>query len=509
MEEPAGAEGIVQRRGIMKRGPWQVLIVAAAACGEGAQSRVEIPEFEGSPTVRVSSIEAPIPLDTLTASTLSSTFRAAASEALPAVVRVSVTRNGDFRPRGAPFDVQPEQEPEERRSRGTGSGFIVDPGGHILTNHHVVAGAERVTVVLSDGRDFAAEIVGGDPNTDVAVIRIAGAPDEAFPAIQVGNSDELKVGDWVLALGNPLDLEFTVTAGIVSAKGRALNILRNDDNTQLEAFIQTDAAINPGNSGGPLVDLLGRVIGINSAIQSETGFFAGAGFAIPINLARKVANDLIRDGVVHRPRLGVVIQDVTAADAEVYGLPRITGAEIASVTPGQPAARAGIQMGDVVVAVNGEAITSVTELQARIARFQPDETVKLSLVRYGEAIEKEVALGEFAASQNSSVRPAPRASGSALLGFRVQPAPRVSAEAVDLDPGRTVAVDSVDRFGPAAEAGIQQHLIVLEINGQDVHSVTDFERIGRALRAGEVVSVVIIAPLQPGAAPTIYNYRVR
>jgi serine protease Do len=313
----------------------------------------------------------------------------------------------------------------------------------------------------------------------------------------------------VLALGNPLDLEFTVTAGIVSAKGRALNILRNDDNTQLEAFIQTDAAINPGNSGGPLVDLLGRVVGINSAIQSETGFFAGAGFAIPINLARKVANDLIRDGVVHRPRLGVVIQDVTAADAEVYGLPRITGAEIASVTPGQPAARAGLQMGDVVVAVNGDPIASVTELQARIARFQPDETVQLSIVRYGKAVEMEVALGEFAAAQSSSVRQAPRANGSALLGFRVQPAPRANAEAVGRDPRETVAVDSVDPFGPAREAGIINDLVLLKINGQDVQSVTDFERIGRELRAGQVVSVVIIAPLQTGAAPTIYNYRVR
>jgi serine protease Do len=482
-------------------------LIAGWACDDGPRSAVEIRSFEGTPTVRVSSLEVPIPLDTLTASALSSTFRAAASEALPAVVRVNVTRSADASPRGAPFHRQREEQ--GRRSRGTGSGFIIDPSGHILTNHHVVADAERLSVVLADGRDYPAQIVGTDPNTDVAVIRITGAPDEMWAAAQIGDSDQLTVGDWVLALGNPLDLEFTVTAGIVSAKGRALNILRNDDNTQLEAFIQTDAAINPGNSGGPLVDLLGRVVGINSAIQSETGFFAGAGFAIPINLARKVANDLIRDGVVHRPRLGVVIQDVTAADAEVYGLARITGAEIASVTPGQPAAQAGIRMGDVVVSVNGEPIASVTELQARIARFKPNEKVRLSLVRYGEALEIDVELGEFASAQNSSVRQAPLATGSALLGFGVQPAPRQNSEAVNLDPAKTVAIDSVVSFGPASEAGIVPAMILLQVNGQEIHSVTDFERAGRDLRTGQVVSVVIISPRQPGAAPTIYNYRVR
>ncbi|MGH7501877.1 MAG: trypsin-like peptidase domain-containing protein [Longimicrobiales bacterium] len=484
-----------------------LVLAGGAACGDRPPSNIEIRPLEGSPTVRVSSIEAPVPLDTLTASTLSSTFRAAASVALPAVVRVNVTRSIEAGSRGAPFE--PDPEAQDRRARGTGSGFIVDPTGHILTNHHVVAEAERVSVVLTDGRDYPAEVVGADPNTDIAVIRITSDADEPFPAAQLGDSDQLTVGDWVLALGNPLDLEFTVTAGIVSAKGRALNILRNDDGTQLEAFIQTDAAINPGNSGGPLVDLLGRVVGINSAIQSETGFFAGAGFAIPINLARKVANDLIRDGVVHRPRLGVVIQDVTAADAAVYGLPRITGAEIASVTPGQPAARAGLEMGDVVIAVNGEPIASVTELQARIARFQPDETVRLSLIRYGQTLEREVELGEFAAAQNESVRQAPRATGSALLGFHVQPAPRAMAEAVNLDPRTTVAIDSVDRFGPAIEAGILPNRILLQINGQEIHSITDLERIGRELRTGQIVSAVLIAPQQPDAAPTIYNYRVR
>src|SRR5690606_25721911 len=254
----------------------------------------------------------PIKLDTLTASSLSGAFRSAAATALPAVVQVEVqSRVSAASSRRLPFMIPGMPQDEMPVQRGTGSGFIIDEQGHVMTNNHVVEGADRIVVRLTDGREYDASIVGTDPNTDVAVIRLEGAEGESFPVSQFGNSDALKVGDWVLALGNPLGLDFTVTAGIVSAKNRSINILQNEMNTQLEAFIQTDAAINRGNSGGPMVDLLGRVVGINTAIESGTGFFAGAGFAIPINLARKVGGDLIEYGVVHRPRLGI---QITAVD---------------------------------------------------------------------------------------------------------------------------------------------------------------------------------------------------
>src|SRR5690606_31873336 len=237
-------------------------------------------------------------------------------------------------------------------------------------------GAERIIVRLADGREFDASVVGADPNTDVAVIRINARQGESFPVSQFGDSDALRVGDWVLALGNPLGLDFTVTAGIVSAKNRSINILQNEMNTQLEAFIQTDAAINRGNSGGPMVDLLGRVVGINTAIESGTGFFAGAGLAIPINLARTVGGDLLESGAVHRPRLGIQFTAVDAADAEVYGLPSVAGAEISTPpADGTPAAEAGIRMGDVIVSIEGEPIRTVAELQARVARMRPGETI--------------------------------------------------------------------------------------------------------------------------------------
>jgi serine protease Do len=317
------------------------------------------------------------------------------------------------------------------------------------------------------------------------------------------------VGDWVLALGNPLGLQFTVTAGIVSAKGRAINILESPDNSQLEAFIQTDAAINPGNSGGPLVDLLGRVVGVNSAIESRTGFFSGAGFAIPINLAAKVADDLIRYGVVRRPRLGVTIQDVTAADAEVYGLPAVTGAEIASVTPGMPAQHAGLEMGDVVVAVNGQPVGSVTELQATVARFQPGDTVGVSVIRYGTRLDRTVRLGEFQPAPEQTLAARDPISGPDLLGFSVGDLPENLAGRLGLSGEARVAITEIRPFGPAEEAFVPRGFILLRLNGEPVHTRDDVARIVAGLEVGDVVSVVTLHPRADDAAPTIFNYRVR
>jgi serine protease Do len=324
----------------------------------------------------------------------------------------------------------------------------------------------------------------------------------------LANSDSLRVGDWVLALGNPLDLNFTVTAGIVSAKGRNLNILQTG-NRALEAFVQTDAAINPGNSGGPLVDLYGRVVGVNSAIESSTGFFSGAGFAIPMNLAAKVADDLIRFGVVHRPRLGVVIQDVNSADAEIYGLSSVTGAEIASITPGLPAEQAGLRMGDVVISLNASPIRTVAELQDRVARLQPGDRVTLDIVRFGEAIQTTVELTEFEQATERSVQAAMSGTGLGLLGFSAQALSAEEALANGLPEAPIVAITDVDRFGPAFEANLFPPSVLLSINGQPITSLADLEAVADRLQPGQVVSVVVINPTQPEAAPTIFNYRLR
>src|SRR5690606_14965002 len=216
---------------------------------------------------------------------------------------------------------------------GSGSGFIISRDGYVLTNNHVVESANRVTVTLTDNREFEAEVVGRDPNTDVAVLKIDA---QDLPAVRLGDSDGLEVGDWVLALGYPMSLGETVTAGIVSAKGRSIGIMQKNDGASapLEHFIQTDAAINPGNSGGPLINLSGEVVGINSAIAAATGSYSGYGFAVPIQLAKRVADDLIRYGAVHRPRLGVMIGDVTPADVEVFRLPGSSGAVVKSEPEG-------------------------------------------------------------------------------------------------------------------------------------------------------------------------------
>lgn len=480
-----------------------VSLLAVGACSDGGADGSSAPRPATTVEVEPRFVHSALPIDTATAFALSSAFRAAASRALPAVVRINVVSRVEVRGTNGR-----RGETETRRRRGAGSGFVIDTLGYIITNHHVIANAERASVVLADGRQYEAEIIASDPNTDVGVIRVDPARIGALTPATLANSDSLRVGDWVLALGNPLDLNFTVTAGILSAKGRNLNILPTNGDP-LELFLQTDAAINPGNSGGPLVDLYGRVVGVNAAIESSTGFFAGAGFAIPMNLAAKVADDLIRFGVVHRPRLGVVIQDVNSADAEIYGLSSVTGAEIASITPGLPAEQAGLRMGDVVIALNSDPIRSVVELQDRVARLQPGDRVSLGIVRYGQALDVQVELAEFEPASGPRIVAASSGSGVDLLGFSVRGVSAEEALAAGLREAPVVFISDVDRFGPAIEANLFPETILLSVNGHPITEEGDLERVASDLRAGQVVSVVILDPRQPDAAPTIYNYRLR
>ena len=493
----------------------QITILGAAvltgACSDreaqaqnGTAARAQIRESMGN---------APASIDTTTAVRLSSAFRGAAEQVLPSVVNVSVTTQGTPRTRtpqrSLPFPFFDDEDPQQpRRGRGTGSGFVFDPRGYILTNNHVVANAERVLVTFVDGREYVAQVIGTDPNTDVGVIKIEPRNGERFAPAPFGSSDETHVGDWVIAIGNPLSLQFSVTAGIVSAKGRNLGILDREveRGTALESFIQTDAAINPGNSGGPLIDLRGRVVGINSAIESPTGYFAGAGFAIPIDLARKVAGDIIEFGHVRRPRLGVEVRAVSAADAEEFRLPSVAGAVMAAVTTGQPADRAGIQMGDVVVGLNGSPIRTQAQFMEELARLRPGERATLDIIRYGQRLQKTVQLGEFEnESRPVATRPS-RPRSEEKLGFSaMQITPQIAQQLGVNARTNGVVVHEVDQFSPAWNL-IGPGDQIISINRREVSSVQDVERVSESLRPGQVVSLVV---KRGDREPRIVNYRVR
>ena len=432
-----------------------------------------------------------------TPASLSQAFRGAADRALPAVVHVQVE--------GMVEAQNPFGGPMEQRMAGSGSGFVIRPDGYILTNNHVVAAADRITVVTQQREEFDATVVGRDPNTDLAVIRI-NARD--LPVATLGDSDAAGVGDWVVALGYPLQLGVTATAGIVSAKGRALNIIERTEEAPapLEHFIQTDAAINPGNSGGPLVDLDGRVIGVNSAIKSATGFYSGYGFAVPADLARRVADDLIAYGHVRRPMIGVQVSDVDPVDVDVYKLPRAAGAEVVQVTAGSPAARAGIRLGDVVTAVAGRAIEWSSDLTERLALLSPGSRVRLDLIRYGERRQVEVQLGEFAAPKLAkAAAPDEPAGGSARLGFAAIQLTPALAERYHLPADHGVAITSVAPGSPA-DGRLASGMVVESLNGQPIQDVKDLERVAARLRPGSPVSLIV---KDPQGERRIVNYRAR
>lgn len=276
---------------------------------------------------------------------------------------------------------------EQQPRSGTGSGVIYSEDGYILTNNHVVEFADEFEVTLHDNREFKARLVGRDANTDMAVIKIDG---KNLPSIEIGNSDAVKVGEWVLAVGNPFDLTSTVTAGIVSAKGRDIDIIKGGKS--IESFIQTDAAVNPGNSGGALVDVNGNLIGINSAIATPTGVFAGYSFAIPVNLAKRIADDLIKYGEYRRAYLGVNVSTMDSHVAQELGIPFTQGVVIASLDPEGSAAQAGVMENDVITKANGKTVTTSSELMELIGRSTVGETLTLNLVRDGNSREIPVRL---------------------------------------------------------------------------------------------------------------------
>jgi serine protease Do len=445
------------------------------------------------------------------ATSLSEAFVAIADAVTSSVVRIEVERTvllpesnltgrlEDLFQR--PLRPQPESVPQT----GGGSGFIVSGDGYILTNNHVIAGADRITVTLRDKRTLEARVVGTDPTTDIAVIRIDAA---GLPAVALGDSDAARVGEWVLAIGNPgfedsNTLDFTVTGGIISAKGRPLNILGPEladtdpaaASYAIEDFIQTDAVINPGNSGGPLVDLKGTVIGINTAIASTTGYSQGYGFAVPANLAKRVMADLIRYGYVRRALLGISIAEVAQEDAEVYGLPRIAGVVVEDFAGDSPAAQSGLQRHDVIVAVDGTPVEHVGHLQRLVAVHEPGETVTLDVVRYGESLKVRVRLTEAPAAARPVATSAPTAAPApAGLGLEIEELTPEAARRLGYANGGGALVASVVPASAADRKNVLPEHRIVAINRQPVTTAAEARAALRALRPGQVASLLMAFP---------------
>ena len=414
---------------------------------------------------------------------LSQTFRDIVKEVGPAVVYISTEQTVKSNPQGSEqfreffgdeflrrFFGEVPQEREYKR-QGLGSGFITSKDGYILTNNHVVANADKIKVTLADKREFDAEIIGTDPKTDVAVIKIKG---DDLPTVTLGDSNELEVGDWAIAIGTPFGLSQTVTAGIISAEGRS-NIGIND----YEDFIQTDAAINPGNSGGPLVNIYGQVVGINTAIFSRSGGYQGIGFAIPINMAKSIQNSLITHGKVVRGWLGVMIQTVTPEIAKGFDLEEATGTLVGDVLKGGPAEKAGIQRGDVIVRFDGQEIDGPNSLKNIVAGTEVGKKVDVVLIRNGKEETIKVDLGEQPGDDQSTAE-APVETATAF-GLSVQELTDEVANKLGYTGEKGVVISNVEAGSPAYEAGLRRGDLIKEINKESVESIDDYNETMKAL----------------------------
>ncbi|OOG27216.1 serine peptidase [Thioalkalivibrio denitrificans] len=436
----------------------------------------------------------------------------------PAVVNISTTRtvtreegerHPQFRipdmPEDGPlgdllrrFFGEGGEMPESFQTPSLGSGFIITEDGYVVTNHHVVHGADEILVRLSDRRTFSAEVVGSDPKSDVALLKIEA---EDLPTLKLGNSEDLQVGEWVLAIGSPFGFDHSVTAGIVSAKGRAL------PTENYVPFIQTDVAINPGNSGGPLFNMDGEVVGINSQIYSRTGGFMGLSFAIPIEMAMEVVEQIRTQGYVSRGWLGVLIQEVTRDLADSFGLSRPTGALVARVLPDSPAEAAGLQVGDVILSFNDIEVPRSSALPPIVGRTRVGEPAQVEILRDGERLTLEVTIAELPpddelARRTPDAEPDGPTDTARLLGMDLEPVPDEMREALDLEAGGAVVARVTE--GPAREARIQRGDVLLMINNQRIESPRHFAELVNALPADARVPVLV----QRGQGPVFLALRL-
>jgi serine protease Do len=429
-------------RTIKSSAPW---LVTALVLSLGAMSLVQ-----AAPTEKASDRDA-----IATARDFSRAFSTVAKQAGPAVVFIEVEAAAPAAsqmPQGFPFP-DPRMQPGPRGGQGTG--FFISADGLLLTNAHVVKDAQRITVKTQDGQTFSGALVGSDPESDVALVQVAGTD---LPFLTLADSDAIEVGEWVVAIGNPFGLRATVTAGIVSAKGR-----NHVGIASYENFIQTDAAINPGNSGGPMLNLDGKVVGINSAIYSRSGGSMGIGFAIPSNLARSVQEQLVDHGAVTRGYLGVVIQDLTPELAESFGLARKDGALVAQVAEGSPAMAAGLRPGDVLTSVNGRSVDGAGSLRLAIGRQRPGSNASFQILRDGKTIAVDVELGtRDGAAVSAAVAP----KAAKALGLTLKPLTPAVERELGLQDAEGVLIAAVDPQGPAARAGLRPGALILGVNGQ-------------------------------------------
>ena len=462
---------------------------------------------------------------------LSQAFTAISEAVTPAVVRIETERPRSVASRGQDPFPMPEEfrrffdmpDPEDQGREAPpqtagGSGFVVSSDGYILTNDHVVADATRIRVFLPDRREYTAELVGTDPTTDLAVIKIS---ENDLPTLSLGSSADLRVGEWVLAVGNPglgggsSSLDYTVTAGIISAIGRPLQLIQGELMRQegwqevagfaIEDFIQTDAVINPGNSGGPLVNTSGQVIGINSAIASRTGFFQGYGFAIPVDLAKRIMEDLVEFGEVRRAYLGIEMQGVESVDAEYYGLPRTMGVLVQNVPADGPAADAGIQQEDVIVAIDDVEVERPGQLQLLIAQKRPGDQVRVRLYRNGDPREITVRLGEADLGPRTAQATQPRSRVEDQIGIEVAPLDESTAEQLGYDTVGGVVIQEVSPAGPAGRRGVQRGELLRSINREDISAVEDVERVLAETEPGDVVSLRLE---RPDGSSRVVNLRI-
>jgi serine protease Do len=481
-----------------------VLVVAVLVLGGFVRTGIlHLPGFHtaqsGHIALRIANDNSPVSL-----AGFKDGFSSVIDPALPAVVNISSTKVVKQQVVPNPFLNDPffrqffgnqfgQQQPQTERESSLGSGVIITPEGYIVTNNHVVAGATEIEVFTQNRKKYKAQLVGTDPRTDIAVLKIDAT---GLPTLAFGDSSKLKVGDLVFAIGDPFGIGETATMGIVSATGRALG----GSIERYENFIQTDAAINPGNSGGALIDLRGNLIGINTAIISGGGGNEGIGFAIPADMAREVINQLVEHGKVVRGYLGITIQDVNPDIAKAFGLSQGGGALIGDVTPGGPAAKAGLQRGDIILDLNGTSISGSNELSLHIAELAPGSVVHLKIFRSGHTQQVDVTLGTY--PENGKPGAPAEAMGAALQGLHVENLTPAIAQQLGLPSGTVgVVVTQVDPSSSAAASGIQHGDVILEVDRKPVRNVQEFRQAlsGRANqpvlllidRSGSTIYVVV------------------
>ncbi len=405
-------------------------------------------------------------------------FVYAAKQATPAVVHIRTEYSGsrEYASRNSMEEFFKDyfgeryERGEQSPRQGSGSGVIISDDGYIATNNHVVEGASEIEVMLNDNRTYKATLVGSDPDTDLALIKV---DEDQLPYINFGDSENIQIGEWVLAIGNPFEFRSTVTAGIVSAKARNINILaRSGSNTRIEAFIQTDAAVNPGNSGGALVNLKGELVGINTAIASPTGAFAGYSFAVPATLIEKVIYDLKDFGAVQRPLLGIQIRDVSAQLAEAEDLNVLKGVYVAYVNEGTAAADAGLREKDVIIAIDGKKVSNVAQLQEQVALNRPGDDIDVTFIRDGKTRTVKATLkNQFMTTEVVTANTAAEKSAHEIIsGAKIQPIADDMKSRLNLENG--LQVKELDN-GKFKEAGIEEGFIITKIDKRTIRSTDD------------------------------------